>query len=850
MQGSTQENTLLDWCKTLILDGRYSQAKRLARILKSSESSEALIIWNKAIELSEGCRQALTALERYLIKNSELNDEMKCLALVLKSELLVKLNQLRPALHNLQKATTLASNHKSLTKTLNLEYKLGSLYARMRNFEQAQAIFDKNISLKYGEDLKVSSRILQFKKKENYTSNNREKDDVNSWDFKINQKSIKTAKAVYFVVGDLISCREFALFLSQQLKTLSNDTLHLHIHGVIADDDDAGNSEKAWSLLSEDLSKQNFSITLTCDNLRLENSSKEEKQSTINGEKFRRATDLLSLYGLPVIVADLDIVPIHDPCKLLDGDFDVGLMSRTDNVLDIISSTPSNLAVFKTTKEAFNFSKQLEARLSHGETKTKALKPMQVEAALATTQHLNVNCRIKLFPDTVNETNIKNRNIHDIYGTDAKFIGRNPNETLTEFAIFMRKRYSKLNPLILARAIGVKGNYKVAQILIENFLKNNTNLSKPEQFEVLQLRGLIHAHAGDLRKSQSFLKQAQKVIPKGKAFERARSLGLYQLGSVSAALGDMNEAQAIFDKNIKIGCDNGWETHTGIINLQPDAEKIPSTQLTYLYDTPVSNKIKCIYTVCADLKYCLKFAPALIRKFQELSTMNVHLNIHGIILDQCEEFLPKDWERLAEVLREADIPCSLSVGHINLGKLTVQQQRSIYASERFRLLPELLKKYNLPIVVADIDQLPLKDVAAILKSGCDAELLYLPKSILNFLSVISATLSVFYSSDNGVALAKRLKAYFDNAYVSKDKLGWHLDQAALAAIYYTPGAAKIGRIKSDVVQRNPFEHSPSEALENGAAFWSVTTSMDNNLNAFWRLESQTNNNELQPQEFE
>ena len=850
MQGSTEENTLLDWCEALIADGRYSQAKRLARILNKDKSAGSLTVWNKAIELGEGTHEAHKALEHYLIESPELEDEEKCLALVLKSELLVKLNQLRPALHNLQQATTLASNHKSLTKTLNLEYKLGSLYARMRNFEQAQAIFDQNISLNYGEDLKVSSRILQFKQKENYTLNNPEKDDVNSWDFKINQKAIKTAKAVYFVVGDLISCRKFALFLSKQLKTLSGDTIHLHIHGVIADDDDPGNSEKAWSLLSENLTKQEFSITLTCDNLRLENFSKEEQQSTINGEKFRRAADLLTHYELPVIVADLDIMPIHDPCKLLDGDFDVGLMSRTDDVLDIISSTPSNLAVFKTTKEAFNFSKQLESRLSHSETKTKALKPMQVEATLATSQYLNVDCRVKLFPDTVNETNLKNRHVHDVYGTDAKFIGRNSKETVTEFAFFVRKHYSKLNPLSLARVIGVKGNYEVALVLIENFLKNNTNLSKPEQFEALQLRALINAHAGELQKSQSYLKQSQKVLPKGKDFERARSYGLYQLASVSAALGDINEAQAIFDKNIKIDCGNGWKTHTGIINLHPGTEQIPSTQLTYLHETPVSDKIECIYTVCADLKYCQKFAPALIRKFQELASPNVHLNIHGIVLDHCEDFFVKDWERLAEVLREANISCSLSVGHMNLGKLTVQQQRSIYASERFRLLPKLLKKYDLPVVVADIDQFPLKDITAMLKGECDAELLYLPKSVLNFLSVISATLSVFYPSDNGIALAERLKAYFDNAYVSKDKLGWHLDQAALAAIYYTPGAAKIGSIKSDVVQRNPFEHSPAEALENGAAFWSVTTSIDNNLNAFWRLESQTNSNELQPQEFE
>lgn len=835
---------LLDWCKTLLSDGRYRQAKHLARILKGSESFEALILWSKAIELSEGPREALSALDRYLVKNAELKDEMKCRALVLKSELLVKLNQLRPALHNLQEAITLASHHKNLTEKFNLQYKLGSLYARMRNFERAQTIFDKNLGLNYDKNIKVSSRILQLKKNENIIFNGSEKNDVNSWDFIIKQNAVKKARAVYFVVGNLSTCRKFAIFLSKQLKFLADDNIHLHVHGVIADDDDSGNSEKAWSLLSEELLEQKLSVTLTRDNLCLEDFSQQDYQSAISGEKFRRISDLLTYYNLPVIAADPDILPIHDPSKLLEEDYDVGLMNNTDDVLDIISSTPSSLAVFKTSREAFDFAKELESGLGLAE-----IKPKQTEAILVATQHLSVNCKIKLFPETINETNIKNRNIYDVYRTDAKFVGKNSYETTTEFLNFLHEHYSNLNPLILARAIGTNGNYKVAHFLIETYLKNNTDLSKPEQFEVLQLRALIYAHANELEKSQSVLKQAQKIIPKGKGFERARAISLYQLGSVSAALGDTSEAQTIFDKNITIDCDNGWETHTGIINLHSGAEQIPPTQLTYLHDTPISDKIKCIYTVCADLKYCQEFAPALIQKFQELRSTGVHLNIHGIVLNQSEDVLSKDWDRLAATLRDTNLSCSLSVGHMNLGELTVQQHKSIYASERFRLLPKLLKKYELPIVVADIDQFPLKDVTAMLKSGYDAEFLYLPKSVLNFLSVISATLSVFYHSKNGIALAERLKAYFDDAYVSKDKLGWHLDQAALAAMYYAPGPAKIGCIDSDVVQRNPFENTPVEALENGASFWSVTSSMDSNLNAFWRLESQKNNNHLKQQEF-
>lgn len=845
MHKSQTDGPLFQWCEALLNDGNFDEAMKFARILNQEPSPKSLKNLIKIIEYNEGTEAALKALEEFMRdSNYGASNELTCGLLIAKAELLVKTDQLYPALQSLLKAKALTSNEPKLIEDFQVEYKLGSLYLRMGNVEAAQVIFSKNINILSSGHAITSTGVFPLSRKSENTNEsgkaNGSQLDLNAYEVLLDNRNKKTAKYVYFVAGDLIACKQFAKIISQQIDRLAIKNIHFHLHGTVTNADDPGQSENAWGLLCHKLQQTPLSLTVSRGKLGIKELSLDEHNAIVESEHLRNLARLLKHYKLPIIAASPDVLPVHDPEKLITNDFDVALMSNADDVLDIIWSTPSRLLIFSATAEALTFAETLERDLNAALSGACSLEPKIAEACLAVAKSRDNSSRFSTLPKELIKTDREGREPYSVYRTDASFVGRGMDESLQEYSIFLQEHYANLNQLLLGRWVGVSGSYTFSLLILEDYLRKNPKLTKPELFEAFQTKGLIYAHANELEHSQLSLRKAQETLPKGKAFDRARSLGAYQLGSVSAALGDFEEAQAIFDKRIEIDCDNGWMSHTGIIDLNSIVDEKPKLgSLEFLNSMNISDEIKFIYLVSANLEYCEKFAPALTEKFEALGIAGAHLHIHGIALNQLDEDRDaKHWAEIRTALGEANISSSFSLNNLGLTGLTRQQQKSVYASERFRILPGIIEKFKIPVIVADIDQLPLKDITTIIDNRHDAQFLHFPKSVLNFLSVFSATLSVFHPSEGGMALASRLKGYFDDAYTNTEKLGWHIDQAALAVLNYTTQSANIGYIDSHVVESNPRIISPSGALEKGAYFWSVTNSIENNLSALWDLESQ------------
>ena len=219
---------------------------------------------------------------------------------------------------------------------------------------------------------------------------------------------------------------------------------------------------------------------------------------------------------------------------------------------------------------------------------------------------------------------------------------------------------------------------------------------------------------------------------------------------------------------------------------------------------------------------------------------NLHLHIHGIFSEETpylEE--ASNWNFLKELIEKADIKATLTIGALNLDGLTQNQKKAVYSAERFRLLPELLEMNSGAVIVADIDQIPLRDPEPLLSNEFDLQLLYFPKSVLNFLSAVSATLSIFYPSPGGKNAATLLASYFNQAYLDPKKLDWHVDQAALATVNYTAFDCKIGRLSRNLVEDSSNNVDLHKAFSNGAYFWSVTNSIDSNAKSYSRLLNQS-----------
>lgn len=416
-----------------------------------------------------------------------------------------------------------------------------------------------------------------------------------------------------------------------------------------------------------------------------------------------------------------------------------------------------------------------------------------------------------------------------------KLISKNKFEDAEKFAHVLYETREHPSLMMLARALDANGKSKKATKLLKTHITDKMGTVGPEMFEVAHLNGKILAGMGKLKAAEKNLKHALRVLPQDKAFEAARASTEYQLASLLAALGKFHPAQEIFNKAMSVNCDNNSKTSARIVDFFVGVKKNETMQITnppppkLSFKADINSETKLIYFVSGDLNYCSKFAPSLVEHLKKHSGQKVHLHIHGISVGDNDRGSKKHvWDKLQKSLDVGNLSLSISNRHIDVNHLTPIQIKSIYSFERFWVLPSILDIYDMPILIADLDQIPLRDPYDLLSGEFDVALLKFPISVLNILSVISATLSIFKPTSEGHRLAKNLSEYFTSAFNNEAKLNWHVDQAGLAVLDYNNTDGKIFYLDSKLVVTDPSKHDPIEAAEKGAWFWSVTNSIAGN----------------------
>ncbi|MEP3891945.1 MAG: tetratricopeptide repeat protein [Hellea sp.] len=417
-----------------------------------------------------------------------------------------------------------------------------------------------------------------------------------------------------------------------------------------------------------------------------------------------------------------------------------------------------------------------------------------------------------------------------------KLLANGAFEEAEGFAKVLHEANEHPSRLMLARALDANGKAEKASKLLKDFSDEKMGTVGPEMFEVLQLNGKILASLGKLKKSKANLERALTVLPADECFDKVRASTEYQLASLLAALGKFEPAQVIFNKAMPVRCDNAWETSARIVDFfvqdsSSSNEKawLKNKTLGLSPDLDVNPDAKLIYLVSGDLSYCKKFGPSLVKHIAKVGNSNVHLHIHGISIGSKDLGSQKEaWTALNEELLSMGASVSVSKRHIDSDNFDQNQMKSIYSFERFNILPHILKTYDLPVLVADIDQLPLRDPTGLLDKTFDVALLRFPKGVLNILSVVSATLSVFRPTKDGISAAAQLRDYFKSAIANPAKLSWHVDQAGLAVLDYKNTEAKIHHLNPKLVVTDPTKFDPLEAVDEGAWFWSVTNSIAGN----------------------
>ena len=848
MRSLEENRTLTEWCESLIADKKFAQAEQFARVLHEDKEVKSLILLANTLYAKGDAPTALKYLEAHLNTPEDVTDAERCDLLIAKANILALTQQERPALAALQQAQEIAQ-FANLTLNHNLNLKISSLHLKLSEFEAAQSIFNTGFKIEYAKDSFTNSKIAHCINPSEKALKRLKPIKSEALKTVINHGLTPDIKSIYFVAGDLNYCRFFAKHLASQLGSLALGTVHLHIHGIITGEDDPGHSDAAWRLIENSLEGVSMPLTLTRRNLNRDGLTDNQRRSIYAIERFRMLPEIITLYERPVIVADMDQLPLFNPSDMLGEGFDVGLMWNEALVLDVTSCASSALSIFMDTPEALEFANTLSTYFDYAISEPRRLHWKLDQAGLVIAKYRDRSARFKTLSFDLVEPAEEQHHPAKAYNGKALFISKATDQDPRLFANFLSSHASDFTPSMLARYMGTRGHAQQAINMCERHINNMPKLSRPQTFEARQLLGLLYAHAGDLEAAHENFEIALEALPQRKAYKKAQSVTLYQFASVKAALRRTEEAQLIFDKKIETDCGNGWVTDTGIIDFAPPLAHSTPIDITTPFEKIDKASISCVYFVAADLRYCQQFFPALIDQFETLKSEGVHLHIHGIIRGDCDpepqdrsaqdkDTKTKGWDFIRGLLEASNLPATLTLGGLAQKGLTAQQRKAAFSAERFRLLPDLLARYDRPVIVADIDQLPLQSPAKILKEDCDAQFLYFPNSVLNFLSVVSATLSVFYPTPEGANMTKALRGYIDRAYAAPDKLNWHVDQAALAVIHTLFEDAKIVHLDTDIVERNPSLVPPDEALENGAFFWSVTNSIEGNVRALTRLQAQ------------
>jgi hypothetical protein len=176
-----------------------------------------------------------------------------------------------------------------------------------------------------------------------------------------------------------------------------------------------------------------------------------------------------------------------------------------------------------------------------------------------------------------------------------------------------------------------------------------------------------------------------------------------------------------------------------------------------------------------------------------------------------------------------DIVCTKQTASVD--QLTEEQRKTIYSCMRFLVLPALLPVYEKPVLVTDADQAVVGDLRSFIAEAKqhDVSVLLLPAARSNLLALISATVTVANTTPGAREFFNAVRNYLLARMRDPEAVAWHLDQAALAAIYLASPDIDFNLLPPEIlVQRR---------AQNGL-FWSITYSVHQNaakLNSgeFW-----------------
>lgn len=255
-----------------------------------------------------------------------------------------------------------------------------------------------------------------------------------------------------------------------------------------------------------------------------------------------------------------------------------------------------------------------------------------------------------------------------------------------------------------------------------------------------------------------------------------------EMGSAFAAAGDFDEADAWFSRNVVIPLDNGLDLNTSICRFsnpllgtvnpyrREDFNPSPRPENESGLGAPV-------LLLSGDARYHRLFLEAAVRSFELRSDIDLQVHVH--VMDPDDDI----WHLVDQLRRSSRYTIHCSSEYIKTNSLSDRMARSYYTIGRLIILPDIIKKYNAPIIVSDLDQIALGSMRALFDeiSHCDAALLHFETNVTNIPSRFSASLFAVNPTEGGVRFAETARSYIlGQLQECGGQIPWHLDQVALA----------------------------------------------------------------------
>jgi hypothetical protein len=288
----------------------------------------------------------------------------------------------------------------------------------------------------------------------------------------------------------------------------------------------------------------------------------------------------------------------------------------------------------------------------------------------------------------------------------------------------------------------------------------------------------------------------------------------YVLGSLRASRGKTQSAVKILKRDVQVVTGTGGFTHTRALCFDGQT-KMTRSRVVDL-DLPDINA-RAVYFVAGDSEYFCRYGKQL--------AISIHMNAGAAVHFHAHVVNPnKEAVDLSAYLRDRSSSVTVSAEKTDLSNLSDEQRRVYYSCARYMLLPQLRKSLRTPLIVADLDQMVMSDIATILEAAAnfDIAVLRMNENRHSLFAILSATVAVFSPTEGAIRFTELLAANISSALSDDANLVWHLDQGTLAMTHFANPQIKCGYIPESVLDLDDYGAS-------SAVLWSITNSTTHNL---------------------